>query len=195
MIGYIKGKLVYFEDGVVILETGGVGYEINCSASVYKKLTGEGGGEAYIYTAVKEDEISLFGFISAKEKKMFLNLISVNGVGPKLGITVLSYMDVEELAAKIVTEDVKGLSKVKGLGKKTAERIILELKEKISQTGVDLSAATPIEQDEEEEDDALSALLGLGFSKTESIAALKQAKALGAVTVQQKIALALKSMR
>lgn len=196
MIGFIKGRLVSAEDNVVILETGGVGYEINCSASVYSELIKDGGGEVYVYTAVREDGISLYGFISNAEKKMFLNLISVSGVGPKMGITVLSEMEVDELAVKIATEDVKGLSKVKGLGKKTAERIILELKEKIG--GGALSGVSPKEISdfsEEENDDALVALTGLGFSKTESLNALKQAKALGAVTVQQKIALALKSMR
>lgn len=196
MIGFIKGRLVSAEDNVVILETGGVGYEINCSASVYAELIKDGGGEVYVYTAVREDGISLYGFISNAEKKMFLNLISVSGVGPKMGITVLSEMEVDELAVKIATEDVKGLSKVKGLGKKTAERIILELKEKIG--GGALGGVSPKEISdfsEEENDDALVALTGLGFSKTESLNALKQAKALGAVTVQQKIALALKSMR
>lgn len=195
MIGFVKGRLVSSEDNVVILETGGVGYEISCSASAYKKLVREGGGEVFVYTAVREDGISLYGFINGAEKKMFLHLISVSGVGPKMGIAMLSEMEADELAVKIATEDVKGLSQIKGLGKKTAERIILELKDKIGGGAVGGVSAEKSDLAEEEEDDALSALLGLGFSKTESITALKQAKAAGATTVQQKIALALKSMR
>ncbi len=195
MIGYIKGNLISAEDGVVILESNGVGYEIYCSASVYAKLKKEGGGEVYVYTAVREDGIFLYGFINKAEKKMFLNLISVSGVGPKMGIAVLSEMEVDELAVKIATEDVKGLSAVKGLGKKTAERIILELKEKIGSVGASAKATDFAPNPSEEDDAALTALLGLGFSKAECITALKQATALGATTVQQKIAYSLKNMR
>ena len=131
MIGYIKGNLLYAEDGVAVIDVNGVGYEINCSGAVYKELVSNRGGEVYTYTAVKEDGVSLYGFISREEKKIFLKLISVSGVGPKMGIAVLSAMSVNDLTLKIATGDVKGLSVVKGLGKKTAERIVLELRDKI----------------------------------------------------------------
>ena len=133
MIGYIKGNVLSALDGVVLLENNGIGYEITCSAEVYQKLLADKKGEVYTYLAVREDGVSLYGFISAEEKNMFLKLISVSGVGPKMGITVLSNMKLKDLALKIATSDVKGLSSVKGLGKKTAERIILELREKISE--------------------------------------------------------------
>ena len=129
MLGYIKGKILQAENGVVLLENGGVGYEIVCSASVYAKLLNEGEGEVYTYLAVREDDISLYGFVSPEEKKMFLKLTSVSGVGPKMGIGILSAMNLGQLAVAIATADVRTLSSVKGLGKKTAERIVLELKE------------------------------------------------------------------
>ena len=198
MIGYIKGDLVYAEDGVAVIETGGVGYEVNCSSAVYAELVKNGGGEVYVYTAVKEDGISLYGFISKEEKKVFLQLISVNGVGPKMGVTVLSAMSVNDLKVKIATADIKGLSAVKGLGKKTAERIILELKDKVGEVACGVGGdkeKEPVSEMTEEDDDAVTALIGLGFSRTESVSAVKKAKLAGATTIQQTISYALKSMR
>lgn len=197
MIGYVKGNLISAEDGVVILETNGVGFEIACSAAVYRELVSNGGGEVFVYTAVKEDGISLYGFITQEEKKIFLQLISVSGVGPKMGITVLSSLSVNDLRVKIATGDIKGLSAIKGLGKKTAERIILELKEKIGTIGGDSATETaiPVMEESAEDDDAIVALMGLGFSRAECIAAVKKAKIAGATTIQQTISFALKSMR
>lgn len=110
MLGYIKGKILQAENGVVLLENGGVGYEIVCSASVYAKLLNEGEGEVYTYLAVREDDISLYGFVSPEEKKMFLKLTSVSGVGPKMGIGILSAMNLGQLAVAIATADVRTLS-------------------------------------------------------------------------------------
>ena len=132
MIGYIKGRVLSATDGVALIENNGIGYEVICSSAVYHKLLVDKQGEVYTYLAVREDGVSLYGFISLEEKSMFLKLITVSGVGPKMGITVLSNMSLNDLALKIATSDVKGLSAVKGLGKKTAERIILELREKIT---------------------------------------------------------------
>ena len=103
-----------------------------CSAGAAAKLQGAAEGEVYVYTAVREDGIFLYGFATPEEKSMFLKLVSVSGVGPKMGIAVLSGMNLSALALAIATSDVKTLSKIKGLGKKTAERIILELREKIT---------------------------------------------------------------
>lgn len=196
MIGYLKGDLIYAEDGVAVLDVNGVGYEINCSGASYRELVNNRGGEVYVYTAVKEDDISLYGFNSKDEKKLFLKLISVSGVGPKMGIAVLSALTVDDLTLKIATGDVKGLSTVKGLGKKTAERIILELRDKVG--AIDADGAT-VNTDEviggEDIDDAVAALMSLGFTKAESVQAVKKAKAAGATTIEQTITFALKSMR
>ena len=198
MIGYVKGNVLSATDGVILLENNGIGYEITCSASVYQKLIEDKKGEVYTYLAVREDGVSLYGFISPEEKNMFLKLISVSGVGPKMGITVLSNMKLSDLAVKIATSDVKGLSAIKGLGKKTAERIILELREKISQDVTDETVETINNNDLEDNgdnEDAIIALMSLGFTKQECAKAVKEAKQNGAESIQQLISFALKSMR
>ena len=131
MIGYIKGKVIHSEAGVILLENNGVGYELVCSGAAFARLVTDGAGEAYTYLQVREDGLTLFGFVSMEEKNMFLKLTTVSGVGPKMGIAILSQMNINEIAVAIATSDVKGLCAVKGLGKKTAERIILELREKM----------------------------------------------------------------
>ena len=194
MIGYIKGKLLSHFDGTVILENNGIGYEVMCSASVYQEIVNNKGGEVFTYLAVREDGISLYGFISPEEKEMFLKLISVSGVGPKMGITVLSNMSLKDLALKIATNDVKGLSSVKGLGKKTAERIILELREKIGEIEGDttqISMPTKVEVD----NDAVIALMSLGFSKSESVKVLTEGIEKGVTGLENLIAYALKNIR
>lgn len=198
MIGYIKGSVINAYDGNVLLENNGIGYEIACSASVYQKLISDKQGEVYTYMAVKEDSLSLYGFISLEEKKMFLKLISVSGVGPKMGITILSGLSLNELVTLIATTDVKGLSKVKGLGKKTAERIILELREKIG--CVDESTGELLLMQEktvksEVNQDAVFALMSLGFTKAESVSAVKRAQESGETQIEKLIATALKGMR
>ena len=194
MIGYVKGNLVYAEKDTVILETGGVGYEIICSSSAFSMLVSNNGGEVFVYTAVKEDGITLFGFKDVHEKSLFLKLITVSGIGPKGAITILSAIKKEELINAIARGDVKALSSIKGLGKKTAERIIVELGEKFNSDGLDLSVSDK-ENLEEKYNDAIEALASLGFSKTESSNAVKQAVKNGASSVKEAINIALKSMR
>ena len=198
MIGYIKGNVLFADGGVVLLENNGIGYEITCSASVYQKLLSEKKGEVFTYLAVREDGVSLYGFINREEKNMFLKLISVSGVGPKMGITVLSNMNLSDLAVKIATSDVKGLSVIKGLGKKTAERIILELREKITaDENGELTLKNAPKQDafDEENQDAVIALMSLGFTKQECVKAVKQAKESGANTIEQLISYAIKHIK
>jgi len=197
MIGYLKGNLISYRDGVILLEVNGVGYEVNCSSSVYAKIINDKKGEVFTYTAVREDGIYLYGFIGEEEKNMFLKLISVSGVGPKMGITVLSNMNLKDLAVCIASQDVKTLSKVKGLGKKTAERIILELREKI--TTEDVGTATDktqaVEQVSKEDEDAIIALMSLGFTKAECVKVIKDAKADGKKTIEELIAYSLKHIK
>ena len=198
MIGYLQGKVLHHSNGTVLLETGGIGYEVACSASAYEVLAMQGKGAIYTYLNVREDGFYLYGFISPEEKSMFLKLISVSGVGPKMGIAILSSMPLNDLAFIIASSDSKTLSKVKGVGKKTAERIILELRENIS--AIDLpdepksskksaSASTP------ETDDAVIALLSLGFSRSESEKAVQFAKEQGADTIESIITIALQTIK
>ncbi len=198
MIGYVKGNVLWVENGTVLIENGGIGYEITCSSSVYAKLMADRYGEVYTYMAVREDGVSLYGFNDMQEKSIFLKLISVSGVGPKMGIMVLSNMSVQALVLAIATSNVKALSQVKGLGKKTAERIILELREKVgtadTETG-EIIVGQPVEEMPKESDDAILALLSLGFSRAECLKAVKEAYANGAKTVEELIAYAIKHIK
>ncbi len=198
MIGYLKGKVLYSSDGTVLLENNGVGYEVLCSGAAYAKLVTDGQGEVFTYLQVRDDGISLFGFVSMEEKNMFLQLISVSGVGPKMGITILSSMNVGDIAVAIANSDVKQLTVAKGLGKKTAERIILELREKVAALEVPASsgrrAAAPAEKITDREEDAVVGLMSLGYTRAESVRAVKRAEESGAESMEEIIMTALKNM-
>lgn len=195
MIGYLRGNLISYSDGTVLLEVNGVGYEISCSSSVYAKLINDKGGEVFTYMAVREDGVYLYGFLDQEEKNMFLKLISVSGVGPKMGITILSGMRLSDLAIKIASNDVKGLSQVKGLGKKTAERIILELREKITSEDVPEVSKEVSTEITKSDEDAIIALMSLGFTKAECVKVIKDAKQEGEMSLEQLIAYSLKHIK
>ncbi|MBQ9756567.1 MAG: Holliday junction branch migration protein RuvA [Clostridia bacterium] len=202
MIGYVKGKLIADQGGEIILENNGVGFSLIPSAEAYKDILRDGGGAVYTYMAVREDDISLFGFKSMEEKKMFLKLITVSGIGPKMGMTVLSNMSLQELAVKIATSDIKGLSQVKGLGKKKAEMIIVELREKMGEELKDAEKSKKKDNKEQEIDlsdkesqDVMLALTGLGFTKQECVAVLGKARTENVQGVQALIAYCLKNIK
>lgn len=143
MYAYISGKLVDVAEGAVVLDNNGIGYEICISNTTLAQLPPLGNpAKLYIYHSVKEDDESLYGFFSQAERALFLRLISVSGVGPKLALTVLSGLSVNALSMAILTGDVKSLARVKGIGKKTAERIVLELKESVGEDTTMLSVAS-----------------------------------------------------
>ena len=199
MIAYLKGRVLTITSETAIVEVGGVGYELYCSGGAFRKIIVGETVELYTYLQVKEDGITLFGFGNPKEKELFLKVISVSGVGPKMGIAILTGLSADEFTQAIATADVKRLSTVKGLGKKTAEKIVLELHGKISAAEVISASVDPISvaiengigsvsaQDEE----AISALMGLGFTKSESANAVKRAKEQGATTTEDIIRKAL----
>ena len=199
MIAYLRGKVLTTTSETAILDVNGVGYEIYCSGGAFKKLTVGEVGELYTYLQVKEDGITLFGFESVKEKELFLKLITVSGVGPKMGIAVLASLSGEDFARAIATADVKRLSAVKGLGKKTAEKIVLELHGKISAaevmsaSGEDFNTTLPPVEVKlsAADEEAVQALVGLGFTRTESTQAVKKARETGANTVEEVIMKAL----
>lgn len=201
MIAYLRGKVLTTTAETVILDVNGVGYEVYCTGSVFRKLTIGAVTEIFTYLQVKEDGMTLFGFDTPQEKELFLKLISVSGVGPKMGISILASLTADEFAIAVATADTKRLSKVKGLGKKTAEKIILELHGKISAaevlgaSGDDLtpSVQTPAASIKlsAADEEAVSALMGLGFTRTESAQAVKKARDLGAGTVEEVIIKAL----
>ena len=200
MISYLRGKVLTTTEETVILDVNGVGYEAYCSRGAYKKLSQGEIGELYTHLQVKEDGVTLFGFESPKEKELFLKLITVSGVGPKMGISVLASLNADEFAQAVATADVKRLSAVKGLGKKTAEKIVLELHGKISaaevisasgdfMTGAEMNQPTAKLSALDEE--AVSALMNLGFTRSESAQAVKKAHENGATTVEEVIMKAL----
>lgn len=198
MISYLRGKVVYLTEETLVLDVNGVGYEIYCSGGAFRKIGNSETAEIYTYLQVKEDGITLFGFASLQEKELFLKVLSVQGVGPKLGIAILTGLSADEFALAVQTADVKRLSAVKGLGKKTAEKIILELHGKISAaevinaSGDDLTKqAEPTAKLTAVEEDAVSALMGLGFTKVESVNAVKKARESGATGVEEIIMRAL----
>ncbi|MDE7192164.1 MAG: Holliday junction branch migration protein RuvA [Clostridia bacterium] len=180
----ITGKVIFYEEGKVVLENNGIAYELGVSSNTLSAFAKKGETvTAYTYLKVAEDEMSLYGFFSKEEKAMFINLISVSGVGPKTALQILSGIDLQRLAIAIVNSDSKTLSKVKGLGKKTAERIILELKEKIAEVGggddgdgfFGLLGGDDTSKDEVV-NDAVLALVSLGISKTEAVKAVAVAR-------------------
>lgn len=197
MIGYLKGNVLSCAEGTVSLEVNGVGYELACSGAAFAKLATDGKGEVYTWLQVRDDGVSLFGFVSPEEKNMFLKLISVSGVGPRMGIAVLSGMNLSELAVAIASSDVKGLCAVKGLGKKTAERIVLELREKVESAPVPPAkggAAPAPAAAAGEEEDAVVGLMSLGYTRAESTRAVRAAAERGAKGVEEIILSALKNM-
>ena len=205
MIAYLKGKVLTITSETAIVEVGGVGYELYCSGGAFRKITVGETVELYTYLQVKEDGITLFGFGAPKEKELFLKVISVSGVGPKMGIAILTGLSADEFTRAVATADVKRLSAVKGLGKKTAEKIVLELHGKISAAEVMSASEDPFTKALENasaptaalsalEEEAVSALMGLGFTRSESTQAVKRAKEQGAKSVEDIIRKALGGM-
>ena len=196
MIGYIKGKIAAITPEYALIETaGGLGFEVTCSYSAFASLAGKKEGELYTYLQVSENGTALYGFSSPEEKNMFLKLITVSGVGPKMGISVLSGLNIADLATAIATSDVKRLSSVKGLGKKTAERIILELREKVTAPvsgSSEKGAPAPVVYAGDE--DAVVALMTLGYSRAESERAVARARSGGASEIEDIIREALRGM-
>lgn len=177
MINFIKGEVISAQNGTIVLECNGIGYEIFVSNNTIIK-TVECGNEAKIlcYMNVKTDGVVLYGFHSIEEKSMFLKLITISGVGPKAAMSILSGIDLGALVTAIITKDIKTLTTVKGIGKKTAERIVLELKESIAKENI-LTSNTELGEcvDIADKDlsDAIMALRSLGIAQKEAVRAVQ----------------------
>lgn len=175
MIAYLKGKILEKSENLIILEVNNVGYEVNISLNTYLTLANKEECELFTYLQVKEDGVSLFGFSTKSEKELFTNLITVNGVGPKMAITILSGASITDIVTAIVSEDSKMLSKFKGVGKKTAERIILELKEKLGETmKLESGDLASVDLRNDVVNDCIMALVALGLSKSEAVKRIKE---------------------
>jgi Holliday junction DNA helicase RuvA len=164
MIAHLRGKLLAKQPNQAIVEAAGVGYDVTISVPTYSDLPGVGNEVALnIHTHVREDQIALYGFLQPSEKKLFEKLISVNGIGPKLAITILSGMPAESMIGAIRGNDIARLTKIPGVGKKTAERMVLELRDKLPTQ--DSSAISAIPSLSAVEEDVLSALINLGYQR------------------------------
>ena len=184
MIASLRGILIEKHPNQAIVEAGGVGYDVVVPVSTFSALPDTGHEvKLRIHTHVREDALSLFGFVTAEEKSIFEKLISISGIGPKLAITVLSGLAVSDLVQAIRSSAVEQLVRIPGVGKKTAERIVLELKDKLEGVGIAAAAsvagkpvASPLDVIDQ---DVMSALLNLGCNRPAAEAAVRKAKSMG----------------
>src|SRR5579872_4408297 len=174
MIAHLRGRLLAKHPNQAIVETGGVGYDVTITIPTFSDLPSPGSEVAlHIHTHVREDQIALYGFLKPAEKKLFEKLITVSGIGPKLAITILSGMPADEMVGAIRGNDIARLTRIPGIGKKTAERMVLELRDKLPPAQTGQALATPPMTAIEE--DVLSALVNLGYQRPAAERALASA--------------------
>lgn len=190
MFDYIKGQFISSSINSMVIEVGGIGYLLNASNQTIINCENKDSVKVFTYMYVREDEMSLYGFYSINEREMFLDLISVGGIGPKLAIQILSSIRLEDLALSIATGDASYFIKIKGVGKKTAERIILELKGKVNT--IDFAGGSTVSGSSQSNGDAIEALMTLGFSKADAVRAISKTDA--DLTLEEKITAALRML-
>ena len=175
MIAHLRGVLLTKSPNQAVVECGGVGYDVAISVATFSALPAEGAeARLHIFTKVAEDALALFGFAEMQEKRLFEKLLTITGIGPKLAITVLSGIDAGRLVAAIRGGDHATLVRIPGIGKKTAERVVLELKDKLEGLAAG-EEATPTVSHGEAGEDALSALLNLGYQRAAAVKAIEVA--------------------
>ncbi len=196
MIDYIKGEITELNPTYAVVETAGIGYFINIALPVYSALNGQKNGKLYVYEVIREDAHSLFGFLNQADRQLFLMLISVSGIGANTARMIMSSYAVAEVQQMIATGNAVALSSIKGIGAKTAQRIIVDLKDKIIKLNVISDMDLPQQQiSGEVRDEAVSALVMLGFAANVSQKAVDGIlKSQSDVSVEQLIKLALKNI-
>ena len=175
MIAHLSGTLLSKEPNAVILDVGGVGYEVTIPISTFYDLEEPGSSvKLRIYTHVREEALQLYGFKTLRERELFMRIISVSGIGPKLGIILLSGMSADEMIASIRTNNLARLTLIPGVGRKTAERLVMELRDKVAslssaeleeELGAAARAGAPLATEDSMRSDVLSALLNLGYQR------------------------------
>jgi Holliday junction DNA helicase RuvA len=174
MIAHLRGVLLSKRPNQAVVETAGVGYEVNISVPTFSEMPASGSEVAlHIHTHIREDALTLYGFLRITEKQLFEKLITVSGIGPKLAITILSGMPANEMAGAIRGNDVARLTRIPGIGKKTAERMVLELRDKLPEVAGSSTPSVPALNAVEE--DVLSALVNLGYQRAAAERALASA--------------------
>ncbi len=204
MYAYIKGTLEETAEDAVVVEAGGIGYNIRVSTATAELLPGVGNEvKIYTYTLVREDAFSLFGFLTRDDLEIFKKLIAVNGIGPKGGLAILSVMSADALRFAVMAGDAKAIAKAPGIGAKTAERVILELRDKISledtlkglgDSGGAAGTNAGAGGDNLMKREAIEALVALGYSASDATAAVKKVEVSEDVTSETILKLALKHM-
>jgi Holliday junction DNA helicase RuvA len=194
MYDYIDGKLTFKCPAYIVVEAGGIGYHINISLNTYSSLQEVERCKIYVWLHVKEDAHTLYGFADEGERRLFLHLISVSGIGPNTGRMMLSSITPNEIQNAIVNGDLALIQRIKGIGAKGAQRLVLELQDKLKKEGSGSLISAPLNNTIKEE--ALSALMMLGFAKQPAEKALENAVKTGGadLTVEQMIKSALKNL-
>lgn len=200
MISYIRGELVDIQEDKIIVDVGGVGYGIYMPRQAITRLPAAGREvKIHTYLNVREDAMQLFGFLSKDDLEVFKLVIGVSGIGPKGGLSILSGMSPDELRFAVISNDTKAISKTPGIGKKTAEKLIIELKDKLSMEDVLERGKDSLEYSQEMSEsvgvqaEAVQALVALGYGSTEALRAVKNVIADG-MTVEEVLKLSLKQM-
>ena len=206
MYAYLKGSLEEITEDNIVVEAGGVGYNVKVSTTTADLLPGIGSEvKIYTYTLVREDTFSLYGFLTRDDLEIFKKLITVNGIGPKGGLAILSVMSADALRFAIMAGDAKSIAKAPGIGNKTAERVILDLRDKISledtlrgfgeSAGVSgFAASDSLGTDNVMKKEAIEALVALGYSASDATAAVKKVEVTEDTTVESILKSALKFM-
>lgn len=187
MIAHLKGKIEYLKNNYAVVDVSGVGYKVYLSAYTFGHIAGKSEISLFIHTYVREDTLALYGFLNMEELEMFELLISISGIGPKAATSILSIATPKTIKTAILNEDPSILTKVSGIGKKTAERVILELQNKVADisTGDKEEATVDV--------DAIEALIMMGYTNTEARDALKNIP-LDVKDVGQRVKMALRSL-
>jgi Holliday junction DNA helicase RuvA len=194
MFDYIDGKLTFKCPAYIVVEAGGIGYHINISLNTYSSLQDAERCKIYTWVHIKEDAHTLYGFAEEGERRLFLHLISVSGIGPNTGRMMLSSITPNEIQNAIVNADLPLIQRIKGIGAKSAQRLVLELQDKLKKEGSGSLISAPLNNTVKEE--ALSALMMLGFAKPPAEKAIENSIKTGGqeLTVEQMIKMALKNL-
>jgi Holliday junction DNA helicase RuvA len=193
MYDYIKGEVVETGRDYAVIDAGGVGYRIHTSAQSLLHLRAGQTAKLSCQLIVREDAHTLYGFFTPEERAMFIRLTGVSGIGPKVALAILSALTISDIAAAIITSDEGAFQKIPGVGKKTAQRIIIDLAEKIAATEAQEGGAGVPAGPADKEAEAVSALVALGYNRTEAARAVASVKNLGGTT-EELILMALKRM-
>ncbi len=201
MIGYLKGELTEIKENYVVLEVGCIGYEVFVPSSSILMLPAMGSTiKLYTYLHVREDAITLFGFLSKDDLEMFKLLITVNGIGPKGALGILSAISADDIRFAVLAEDAKAISKAPGIGKKTASKLILELKDKFKlenafeQRLINQEQMSFVSNIHSKKEEAVSALTVLGYSATDALKIVNQIEITETMTSEEILKLCLKKM-